>query len=63
MEVEGNSVSTNETPHYSKIKGCSFIVIEQFNPADTYRDNSHLRLKRIIELTATHINDILIINN
>ena len=54
-EIEGNSVSTNETPHYPKIKGCSFIVIRQLNPVDTHRDNSHFRLKTIIpgQLTAT----------
>ena len=36
--MESNSVSTDETPHYSKIKVCSFIVIRQFNPIDIQCD-------------------------
>ena len=47
-----NSVCTDETPHYSMVKGCFFIVIRQFNPVDTYRDKFTLHLKTIIQLTA-----------
>ena len=47
-----NSVRTDETPHYSMVKGCFFIVMRQFIPVDTYRDKFTLHLKTIIQLTA-----------
>ena len=46
-----NSVRTDDTPHYSMVKGCFFFVIRQFNPVDTYRVKFTL-LKTIIQLTA-----------
>ena len=47
-----NSVRTDETPHYSMVKVCFFIVVRQLNPVDTYRDKVTLYLKTIIQLTA-----------